>query len=297
MTANNLLATITLLAMAALPKTLTRQPADSKFTKDIVYSTVGGQQLRLDLMQPALGTKPAPLIIWLHGGGWRQGNRQDYHAAMRDFARLGYAGASMEYRLAPAYKFPAPLDDARLALAFLRTNAAKYNLDPERIAVAGASAGGHLSLMLGLAKQNGDKSSNGIRAVIDISGPTDFRIWKIDKAADDLLLKSVGVNLDGLIADFLGTSDRQDRRMAEVSPITYVRKSNPAVLIIHGTGDSWVPFQQAQVLYDALKEAGATVKLVPFEGASHFADFWTTEQRAESRKEMEQFLEQNLKQR
>ena len=87
----------------------------------------------------------------------------------------------MEYRFSPAYQFPAALDDARQALAFLRTNAATYDLDPEHIAVAGGSAGGHLSLMLGLAKDKNSTTSNGIRGIVDISGPTDFRSWKIDK--------------------------------------------------------------------------------------------------------------------
>jgi len=276
--------------LAAPARVNAQESGGSTIDKDIVYSKIDGQELRLDLVRPTSGAKPFPFVIWLHGGGWRQGDRKDYHAAMRDMAQLGYAGASVEYRLAPAHKFPAQLEDTRQALAFLRTNAAKYNLDPERIAVAGGSAGGHLSLMLGLAKQGDGKSSSGIRGVIDISGPTDFRTWKIDKAADDLLLKSVGVNLDSLIADFVGTSNRQDHRMAEVSPLTYVGKDNPAVLILHGTADGWAPFQQAQVLEDALKHAGVSVKLVPFEGASHFADFWSAEQRTKSKQEMVEFL-------
>ncbi len=274
---------------------MTPQSAGSTIDKDIVYSTVDGQELHLDLVRPTASGKPTPFIIWLHGGGWRQGDRKDSHQAMQDLAKLGYAGAAVEYRLAPAHKFPAPLEDARQALAFLRKNAAKYHLDPKRIAVGGGSAGGHLSLMLGLAKPAGDKTPNGIRGVIDISGPTDFRTWKIDKEPNDLLKKSVGVNLDELIADFIGTSDRNDPRMVEVSPITYVRKDNPAVLILHGTADGWVPFQQARVLNDALKQAGVKVKLVPFEGASHFAVWWSPEQKAKMQQEMVQFLKEVFK--
>jgi acetyl esterase/lipase len=283
--------------MAAPSSATAQQVPSSTIEKDIVYSKVDGRELHLDLVRPTSSTKPVPFIIWLHGGGWRQGDHKGDQAAMHDLAQLGYASAAVEYRLAPSHKFPAQLDDARQALAFLRTNAGKYNLDPDRIAVGGGSAGGHLSLMLGLAKPPGEKSLNGLRAVIDISGPTDFQTWKIDKEADDLLKKSVGVDLNELIADFIGTSDRQDRRMKEVSPLTYVSKDNPAVLILHGTADAWVPFQQAQVLENALKQVGVKVKLVPFEGASHFANWWSPEQKAKFRREMVQFLDQELKQR
>ncbi|HEV8060583.1 MAG TPA: alpha/beta hydrolase [Gemmataceae bacterium] len=292
-----LIATLAACCMATPSNAIGRQSPDSTIDKDIVYSKVDGRELHLDLVRPTATGKPVPFILWLHGGGWRQGDRKDSHPAMQDMAKLGYAGGSVEYRLAPAHKFPSPLEDARQALAFLRKNAAKYNLDPDRIAVAGGSAGGHLSLMLGLAKPAGDKGPNGICGVIDISGPTDFRTWKIDKEADDLLKKSVGVNLDGLIADFVGTSDRQDRRMVEVSPITYVSKDNPAVLILHGTADGWVPFQQARVLNDALKQAGVKVKLVPFEGASHFAVWWSAQQKAKMHQQIVQFLEEVFKQR
>jgi acetyl esterase/lipase len=274
---------------------LAQQGAGPTIEKEIVYCKVDGKELHLDLVKPTGGIKPFPFLIWLHGGGWRQGDRKDYHKAMLDLARLGYAGASVEYRLAPAHKFPTQLNDIRAALAFLRQNAGKYELDANRIAVTGGSAGGHLSLMLGLAPGITERTSSCIRAIVDVSGPTDFRSWTIGKEADDLLHKSVGVDLNGLLADFIGTSDRQDRRMLEVSPITYVRKESPPVLILHGTGDSWVPFQQAQALRDAMQKAGAPVKLVAFEGASHFADFWSPEQRAKSKQELEEFLEKYLR--
>jgi acetyl esterase/lipase len=290
-----LIAALAIYLLTAPSNAIAQKVPNSTIEKDIVFSKVDGRELHLDLVRPTSVTKPTPFIIWLHGGGWRQGDRKDYHAAMRDMAQLGYAGASVEYRLAPAHKFPAQLDDARNALAFLRANAAKYNLDPDRIAVAGGSAGGHLSLMLGLAKPADEKSPNGIRAVIDISGPTDFQTWIIDKEPDALLKKSVGVDLNELIADFVGTSDRQDHRMKEVSPLTYVRKDNPAVLILHGTADGWVPFQQSQVLEKALKQAGVKVKLVPFQGASHFADWWSPEQKAQFRREMVEFLAEAFK--
>ncbi len=291
MSTSFLIATMAACCLATPANAIGQQSPDSTIDKDLVYSKVDGRELHLDLVRPTASGTPTPFIIWLHGGGWRQGDRKDSLPAVQDMAKLGYASASVEYRFAPAHKFPAPLEDARQALAFLRKNAVKFNLDPNRIAVAGGSAGAHLSLMLGLAIPAGDKRPNGIRGVIDISGPTDFRTWKIDKAADDLLKKSVGVNLDELIADFIGTSDRQDRRMAEVSPVTYVSKDNPAVLILHGTADGWVPFQQARVLNDALKHAGVKVKLVPFEGASHFAIWWSPEQKAQMQREMVQFLE------
>ena len=297
MHAKLLIAAVTLTCLTAPSIAVGQQPAASTMEKDIIYGKAGDQELRLDLVRPTSGKRPFPLVIWIHGGGWVMGDRQGYDAAMRDMAKLGYAGASVQYRLAPAHPFPAQLDDLRQALAFLRANAAKYDLDPARIVVTGASAGGHLSLMLGLAREGEGKSVPPVRGIIDVMGPTDFRTWKINQDANDLMRRSIGVDLDGLLVDFIGTSDRQDRRIATASPLTYVRGDNPPVLIIHGTADTWVPFQQAQVLHDALKNAGVKVRLAPLEGASHFDIFWPPGQREKQKQETAQFLKEVFEQK
>src|SRR6185312_1459837 len=125
--------------------------------KDIVYSTVGTEKLRLDLAAPTSGG-PYPAVLLLHGGAWKVGNRSDLSrsspgtpSVIEQVAARGYVAVSASYRLAPKHKFPAQIEDARTAVRFLRANAKKFNIDPERIAAGGFSAGGHLALLLGVA--------------------------------------------------------------------------------------------------------------------------------------------------
>lgn len=245
-------------------------PPAARLEKDIVYGKApDGTELKLDFARPISGPGPFPLIIWLHGGGWRQGDRKDYHSGVRGFAKLGWAGATVQYRFAPKHKFPAQIDDVRMALAFLRAHAKEYNLDPERIAVTGGSAGGHLALLLGLAPDKDGQFAPGIRAVVSYAGPTDFRSWHIDEGGEKVLRSVVPGGWAEMIADLLGTTDRTAPIMAEVSPLTYVRKGNPAVLSLQGSADNLCPPQQAELLHAALKKAGVTEKLVIYEGAGH----------------------------
>ena len=219
------------------------------------------------MIQPPKGNGPFPLIIWIHPGAWRMLDRSYYHGPMKDFARRGYVGASVQYRFAPEHKYPAQLEDVRTALEFLRKNAKVYRIDPERIAVAGGSAGGQLALLLGLMKIDGKAS--GVTAVVNFNGPTDFRTWTAPEEGETLFRKGFKEELNGWIEDYLGTSDRGATIMREASPVTYVAKDNPAVLTIHGSADETVPVSQAVPLHDALKQAGASEKLVVVEGAKH----------------------------
>lgn len=250
-----------------------QQPAASAvpaLEKNIVYDSPAGEALMLDFIRPRAGQGPFPLVIWLHGGGWRAGDRSDYHGGLMGLANQGWAGATVQYRFAPKHKFPAQVDDVRKALAFLRTNAQRYNIDPNRIGVVGASAGGHLALMLGLTPESNGQPSPGIRAVVSFAGPAHFPSWRIGELGETILRNGMGVNgLDGLIADFLGTADRNAPVMAVASPVTYVHKGNPAVLSLQGSADPLSPPQQAQVLHAALRKAGVTEKLVEYPGGGH----------------------------
>lgn len=252
--------------------TAPEQPAP-KLEKDIAYrKTPDGQELKLDFIRPASGEGPFPLVIWLHGGGWRTGDRKEYHPEMSGMAKLGWAGATVEYRLAPKHKHPAQIEDARMALAFLRANAKKYNIDADRIAVAGRSAGGHLALLLGLAPDENGKSAPGIRAVVNFFGITDLSGWRINAEGEKVMRQFSPAGLDGIIKDFLGTSDRKAAVTAEASPVTHVRKGSPAVLTLHGSVDKIVPVQQAQALHEALRQAGVPEKLVVLDGKGHGFD-------------------------
>ncbi|MGQ0696918.1 MAG: alpha/beta hydrolase fold domain-containing protein [Panacagrimonas sp.] len=259
-------------------------PAAPALEKDIVFGAPGGENLMLDFIRPTQGKGPFPLLVVLHGGGWRAGSRADYQSGMPGFAQLGWAVAAVQYRLAPKYKFPAQIDDVRMALAFLRTNAQKYNIDPARIGVIGASAGGHLGLLLGLAP-DGSGLPSGIRAVVSYAGPTDFRTWRATDEGEKYL-HSIG-GIDGMLRDFLGTADRSAPVMAVASPLSYVRKGNPAVLSLQGSVDPLCPPQQAELLHEALRKAGVAEKLVIYPGGGHGL---AGEQAGQSIVEMTNFL-------
>ena len=271
-----------------------QKASDTKLEKDIVYGkTPDGQELKLDFIRPTSGEGPFPLIIWLHGGGWRVGDRKDYHPEMSEMAKLGWAGATVQYRFAPKHKYPAQIEDVRMALAFLRTNAKTYNVDADRIAVVGRSAGGHLALLLGLAPDEGGKTAPGVRAVVNFFGPTDLRSWRIDDDGEKVMRQFSPTGLDGVIKDFLGTVDRKAAVMAEASPVTHVRKGSPAVLSLHGSADNIVPVQQAQALHQALKKVGVAEKLVVYDGGGHPL---SAEHTRKATLEMVEFLNQHVKQ-
>jgi acetyl esterase/lipase len=248
--------------------------------------------LKLDFIRPTTAEGPFPLIIWLHGGGWRMGDRKDCHPGMPGMAKLGWSGAAVQYRFAPKHKYPAQIEDVRMALAFLRTNAKKYKIDADRIAVVGGSAGGHLALLLGLAPDKDGNVTPGVRAVVSLAGPTDFRSWRIGDEGEKVMRQLIPTGLDGMIKDFLGTADRKAPVMAEASPITHVRMGNPAVLSLQGSADNLVPVQQAQDLHKALKKAGVTEKLVVYDGGGHSL---SGEHLGKAALEMIEFLNQNVK--
>jgi acetyl esterase/lipase len=202
----------------------------------------------LDLVQPT-GDGPFPLVIWIHGGAWQRGDREDHLKDMLALAACGYVGASIDYRLTPAYKWPAQLDDCRTALDFLCGKAREYQIDPQRVGAAGASAGGHLALMLGLARQRSKPTV--IKAVANIFGPTDLSTFAPSEVGDGVLRKVLGKDMNDLFIDFLGTSDRTAAIMAQASPITYVAKGNPPVLTLHGSADPLCPLSQANILHKA----------------------------------------------
>ncbi len=271
------------------------QEGAPEIRKNVVYHQVGGEALKLDLIEPISGNGPFPLIIWIHGGAWEIGDRKDNHKGMMGFAKLGYAGASVQYRFAPKCKFPAQLDDVRAALAFLRAHAREYNIDPHRIGVCGGSAGGQLALLLGLAQSDENGQANAIRAVVNFYGPTDFHSFTVPEQGEALFRKGFGKNLNGILEDFLGTSDRNAAIMAEASPVTYVRADSPPVLTIHGAADVIVPITQAELLHAALKKSGVTEKLMVIEKGGHGLEDWPDEKRNPAFVAMLEFLDAHVK--
>jgi acetyl esterase/lipase len=229
------------------PKVVTKQ--------DIVYRTVGGEDLKLDLAMPDSGTGPFPAIVVIHGGAWRQGSKNDNRGVLDEFARHGYVAISPQYRFCPKDPFPAQVHDVKAAVRWLRSNARDYKIDPLHIGAVGFSAGGHLSLMLGLTDDDDglegddvpkDAPSSRVQCVVNYFGPADL-------AADDLPLVS-----KNFVKDFLGGTPQEKAEAAKLSsPATFATKDDPPTLTFQGTKDPLVPHTQAYTLADALTEAGA----------------------------------------
>ena len=237
-----------------------------KLLKDLEYGRADGRAMRLNLYLPENGQKPLPLLIWIHGGAWRTGSKDNPSPALR-FTAEGYAVAHVGYRLSQEAKFPAQIHDCKAAVRWLRANAQKYNLDPNKFAAWGGSAGGHLVALLGTSggvanlegSVNDLKDSSRVQAVVDWFGPTDL-----------LLNPSAQSAPDSPVAQLLGGPVAENReKAAQASPITYVSKDAPPFLIMHGDQDHTVPFRQSELLYTALKKAGVDTTLVPMKGAGH----------------------------
>ncbi|HYG76382.1 MAG TPA: alpha/beta hydrolase [Planctomycetota bacterium] len=236
---------------------------------DIVYGRTSGVELKLDLAVPKEGEGPFPLLVFIHGGGWAGGNKASYHGAIRGWAQKGYVCATVEYRFAPAHRFPAQVEDVKCAVRYLRSRARELKIDKDKVAAIGDSAGGHLSLMLGLMdKDDGlegncgccaDESSK-VQAVINYYGPTDFTV-KHEIAKNPVVMT--------LVSNFLGTNDQTAPVFKQASPVTYINKGDPPVLTFQGTKDPLVPDEQARHLHAELKKAGVVEKLEIIEGGGH----------------------------
>lgn len=242
-------------------------PKDVLLKKDIPYRT-GNDAWKLDLVMPKeKGTAPRPAIVFVHGGGWRAGDKGTgiWRTYPIEFAKKGYVCISINYRLSQDSPFPACVEDCKCAVRWLRAHAKEYNVDRDRIGAFGNSAGAHLVSMLGLVgpdeKLEGDgpyqDQSSLVQAVVPAATPADFTVW----AKDNLGRKG------RLLA---GDPKSLDERARRASPVTYAHKNAPPFLIFHGTADRVVPVDQGRRLKDALVKAGAPdVTLKIYEGAGH----------------------------
>ena len=249
-------------------------PDDVKVIRDVVFGKGGSRDLTMHIVLPKDESDSArPAYVWIHGGGWQNGNKEGGVRQVLPAVRDGFVGATIEYRLTGEAPFPAQIEDCKCAIRYLRAHAKKYNIDPERIAVGGSSAGGHLVALVGTSggvkdlegKGGWQDQSSSVQAVIDLYGPTDFQAFVTTKGYESH-------NRDGSPeSKLLGggvVTDNPDG-IKRVNPITYIDKDDPPFLIIHGDKDPVVPLGQSQALHAALQKAGVASKLHVIEGASH----------------------------
>jgi len=218
-----------------------------------------GVELKMDFYSPETSTRPLPVAMYVHGGGWRKGDKERGAGGseLPALQQAGFLAVAVNYRLAPEYELPAMIEDVKCAVRFLRAHADEYNLDPNRIGVFGGSAGGHLVSMLGVTDESAgfdvgeylDQSSR-VQAVVDMFGPVDLT----DAVAGD------SETVQSALGDF-------DPALA--SPITYVTPEDPPFLIIHGDADKLVPLAQSQSLLAALQAVGVPAELVVVTNAGH----------------------------
>jgi len=245
--------------------------AGSTEYKEIPYLKNGLKQQNLDLYIPDSAKKPMPLIIWIHGGGWNGGYKGWIEIPY--LIKQGYAIASIEYRFSSVAHFPAQIIDCNEAAYFLWKNAAKYGLDTSRFVVGGGSAGGHLAALMGTSANNhisefyNDIKKEGkvhIKAVLDYYGPSDLNVVHGRAAYLDYDGDNSAINM------LIGARALERPDLAAIaSPVTYIDKNDPPILIIHGDVDGFVPFWESQLFYSRLKLAGVNATLVKIVGANH----------------------------
>ena len=260
-----------------------------KMYRDVTFAAPRGfRPLMLDLRLPK-GQGPFPAIIFIHGGGWESGHPTITNPVYRKmdffnrFAQAGFAVARISYRLTGEANFPAQLHDCKSAIRFLRKHAALLQLDQKRFAAMGDSAGGHLATLVGLTGNNTalegsigiTEGSSAVTCVVNWFGPTNFVTMGEQKRA----LKNAWGDSDlasSSEALLIGGAPPSNKELAvAASPITYVHKDAPPMLLQYGDADRLVPYAQGVELYQALKALGAKVTLQTIAGADHC--FWGVE--------------------
>ena len=278
---------VTLTASQDRPKP-SRLPQGVKVLRDLQYVEDGHERNRLDLYLPEEAQDSLPVIVWIHGGAWQAGSKDNCPAVT--LVAKGYAVASVNYRLSQHAVFPAQIEDCKAAIRWLRANAAKYHLDPHHVGVWGASAGGHLVALLGtsgsvneLHGQGGnlDQSSR-VQCVVDWFGPSDL-------ATMAGAHNNPGSPESRLIGGAVQEHVEQARK---ASPVTYVSKDSAPFLIMHGDKDNVVPVGQSEALAEALKKAGVEVKLQIVTDNGHGGPGFTS---PENRQLIEDFFAKHLR--
>jgi acetyl esterase/lipase len=242
---------------------------------DLEYARVGGTSLRLDLYTPAGATGALPTLLYLHGGAWAAGDKSDMAVErLMPLVAHGFAVASANYRLVPSVTYPAPVHDVKAAVRWLRANAAEYSLDPDRIAIGGASSGGHLASLAALTE--GDPELEGdVGEHAGVSSAVGAVVAYFP--GSDLLISGGRAPLEAQIlpppptAALLGLEriDDDPELVRSASPRYRAHAGAPPHLLLHGDRDTMVNHEQSRLLHEALSAAGASSLYMLISGAGH----------------------------
>lgn len=239
-----------------------------KVISDVRYCNGGGKPLLMDIFIPMLRSKtPTPAVLWLHGGGWERGDKNGNSGALM-LADAGFVTASIFYRLSGDSPFPADIQDCKCAIRYLRANAKTYGIDPNRIGVAGASAGGHLAELVATADDKAGLEGDGgwqnvssrVQAASAYYGVSDFTVGarEFQHHTGKVVLKL-----------FRGDEKEKPELYKQASPMMHVSKDDPPLLLAHGEQDDLVPFDQSVDMAKAYESLGLKVEFIPVRNAGH----------------------------
>jgi acetyl esterase/lipase len=267
---------------------------------NIVYHTASNYENKLDVYRPADATRPTPVVVVIHGGGWVEGTKEERVLEMMPYLQMGFAAVNVEYRLGRVSLAPAAVEDCRCALHWVFANAKKYNFDPDQVVLQGGSAGGHLALMTGMltpaagfdrecrtpmdnywSANPGTSKDPRVAAIVNWFGIT------------DVLDELHGPDAKGYAVVWVGDQPNADEVARRVSPIHYVTHDVPPIITIHGDKDELVPYSQAVRLHKALDAAKVPNQLYTVAGGNHGG--FSFEQNQKAWAAVRQFLREHVK--
>lgn len=266
-----------------------RIPEGVSVERDIIYATHDGVDLKLDLYLPEeRGDDPLPVVLWIHGGGWLKGSKDNCRISF--LARHGFAVASVGYRLTDVARWPGQIEDCYAAVRWVRKNANARGFDPGAIGAMGGSAGGHLVALMGTRPAGEEAISSRVQAACDWYGPTNLLTMPPNNVSEKRTEEQVA-NSNG--AKLLGATVRDVPDLAkDASALFQVSSDDPPFLIMHGSEDPGVPVSQSTLFHEALEKAGVDSTLVIVEGAGHGGPGFQTEEVKET---VRRFFEEKLK--
>lgn len=243
------------------------QTPEAQFTivPDVQYCTAEGKPLLMDVFIPKhRNGVPTPAVLWIHGGGWDHGDKSG-HSSAQFLANEGFVTATLSYRLSGDSPFPAAIEDCKCAIRFLRASAPKYGIDPDRIGVAGSSAGGHLAELVATADQSAGLEGNGGWSNVSSKVQAAVSYYGVS----DLTMPFPPDTVQVIVKFLRGTEKEKPELYRKASPIVYVSKDDPPLLLVHGENDDGVPFDQSVRMADAYRRTGPPVEFIAVKNAGH----------------------------